>query len=86
MERDADTDRLERREDNACKIERDLETRQWESEGCLETEWEVLLDVSGSLDGDWEGLGQQGRLGALESERITILSKVLGRHREGSLH
>ena len=52
MERDADTDRLERREDNACKIERDLVTRQGESEGYLETEWEVLLDVSGSLDGD----------------------------------
>ena len=25
-------------------------------------------------------------LGALESERITILSKVLGTHRESSLH
>ena len=45
-----------------------------------------LRGISGSLDGDRGGLGQQGRLGALESERITILSKVLGTHREGSLH
>ena len=32
-----------------------------------------LRGISGSLDGDRGGLGQQGRLGALESDGITIL-------------